>query len=586
MRSLIDVALGRRKADLVVKDGQLVNVCTGEIIEHSGLAIKNDRIAFVGNVEEIQCDGSSVINAKGAYLVPGFIDGHVHVESSMLTLTQFARAVLSRGTTAVMMDPHEIANVLGLKGIHLMLREARNLPLKVFVQIPSCVPSSPGLETTGATINSSDVKKAMGWKGIVGLGEVMNFPGIFQKSWKLLKEIEEADKSGVAVEGHAPKLTETQLNAYAASRIEGNHEVMTADYALQNLRLGIKLEVREGSSMKNMDELLKVLLRTNIEDRHCFFVSDDITAMDLVDNGHMDHIVRRAIEEGLDPIRAIQMVTINPAEHFKVSKEVGMLAPSRIADVLIVRNIKEMKPHKVIANGRVVAQDGIVNASLSHPEYPVYAKKTMHVGKRLSIADFDIKSPVSEGTVKALVIEITKGGTATRKLMHTIRAKDGMLEPDSANDIVKIGVVERHRATGNIGKGFVKGFGIKKGAIVSTVGHDAHNMVVLGLQSGDMAFAANVVSDMDGGLAAVEAGHVLAKLALPVAGLMSEKPADEVARKARALNEAARRLGVKVDEPFSILSFMSLAVIPEIRITDKGLVDVDKSSIMSLLVPE
>ncbi len=586
VKSLIDVALGRRKADLVVKDGRLVNVCTAEIIEHTGLAIKNGRIAFVGNVEEIQCDRSSVINAKGSYLVPGFIDGHVHIESSMLTITQFARAALPRGTTAVMMDPHEIANVLGIKGIQLMLREASNLPLKVFAEMPSCVPSAPGLETTGATINANDVKKAMTWKGVIGLGEVMNFPGVFEKSWKLLKEIEETEKSGRTVEGHAPKLTEAQLNAYVASRIEGNHEATTADYALQNLRLGMKLELREGSTMRNMNELLKVLLKTKVDHRHCLFVSDDITAMDLVNNGHMNHIVRRAIEEGLDPIRAIQMATINTAEHFKVSKEVGMIAPGRIADVLIMKNLKEMKPEKVIANGRVVAEDGILNANIPNPEYPGYAKKTIHVGKQLCAPDFDIKSEVSDGPVKALIIDVTKGGAVTRKLVLTIRVKDGIVESDPANDIIKIGVVERHKATGNVGKGFVKGFGMKKGAIASTVAHDAHNIVVLGVRSGDMAFAANIVSDMDGGLTAVESGHVLAKLALPIAGLMSDKPADEVANKAEALNAAAKKLGAKLDEPFSVLSFMSLAVLPELRITDKGLVDVNKLSITSVLVAD
>jgi adenine deaminase len=585
-KSLVDVALGRRKADLVVKDGRLVNVCTGEILEHTGVAVKNGRIALVGDVEEIQCDKSSIINAKGYYLVPGLIDGHVHIESSMLTLTQFTRTVLPRGTTTVMIDPHEIVNVLGLKGVQLMLNEARKLPLKVFVQVPSCVPSAPDLETTGATINASDVKKAMAWKGVIGLGEVMNYPGVLEKRWKLLREIEETEKSGKTVEGHAPKLTEAQLNAYTSCGVEGNHEATTGEEALQNLRLGIKLEVREGSTMKNLKGLVKALLKAKVDLRHCLLVSDDRNATDLVKEGHMDHIVRRAIEEGVDPIQALQMATINPAEHFKVSKEVGIIAPGRIADILMVKRIEEMKPEKVIANGSVLAENGTAKVNIGNPKYPTYVKKTVHMRRALSTADFDVKSPKVEGPIKTLIINVIEGEAFTEKLVHTLKAKDGLLEADPSNDILKISVVERHKGTGNVGKGFVKGFGIKKGAIASTFGHDAHNIVVLGVRSGDMAFAANVVSDMDGGLIAVESGHVMAKLALPIAGLMSDRPADEVASKLEALDRAAEKLGATVDKPFTVLSFMPLAVIPELRVTDKGLVDVNKFSLTSVMIPD
>jgi adenine deaminase len=585
-KSLVDVALGRRKADLLVKDGRLVNVFTGEILEHTGVAVKNGRIALVGDVEEIQCDRSSTMNAKGYYLVPGLIDGHVHIESSMLTLTQFARTVLPRGTTTVMIDPHEIGNVLGLKGVQLMLNEARKLPLKVFVQVPSCVPSAPDLETTGATINVSDVKKAMTWKSVIGLGEVMNYRGVLEKSWKLLREIEETEKAGKTVEGHAPKLTEAQLNAYTSCGVEGNHEATTGEEALQNLRLGIGLEVREGSTMKDLKGLMKMLLKAKVDLRHCLLVSDDRSATDLVKEGHMDHIVRRAIEEGVDPIQALQMATINPAEHFKVSKEVGIIAPGRIADILIVKRIEEMKAEKVIANGSLLAENGIPNVNIGNPKYPTYAKKTVHTRRALSTADFDIKSPKAGGPIKALIINVVKGGSFTEKLVHTLKAKDGLLEADPSDDILKISVVERHKGTGNVGKGFVKGFGMKKGAIASTFGHDAHNIVVLGIRSGDMAFAANVVSDMDGGLVAVESGHVLAKLSLPIAGLMSDRPADEVASKLEALDRSAEKLGATVDKPFTVLSFMPLAVIPELRVTDKGLVDVTKFSLTNIMIPD
>ncbi len=582
-KSLIDVALGRRKADLVIKDGRLVNVCTGEIIEHTGVAIKNSHVALIGDVEDVQCDRSSVINAKGYYLVPGLIDAHVHIESSMLTLSQFARAVLPRGTTTVMIDPHEIGNVLGLKGVQLFLNEAKRLPLKVNVQVPSCVPSAPGLETTGASINASDIKKAMAWKGVIGLGEVMNYPGVLEKSWKLLREIEETAKSGKTIEGHAPRLTEAQLNAYADSGIEGNHEATTGEEALQNLRLGIKAELREGSTMKNLNGVVKALLKAKVDTRHCLLVSDDRNATDLVKEGHVDHIVRRAIEEGVDPIEALQMVTINPAEHFKVSKDVGMIAPGRFADILIVKRIEEMKPEKVIANGLIVAENGVLKSNFGNPDYPSYVRRTVRVGKELSAADFDLKSPVMNGPVKALVINIVEGESITGKLVHGLKAKDGLLEADPSSDILKIGVVERHKRTGNVGKGLVKGFGIKKGAIASTFAHDAHNLAVLGVRSGDMAFAANVVSDMEGGLAAVESGHVLAKLSLPIAGLMSDKSAEEVVSKLEALDKAAKNLGATVNKPFTVLSFMSLAVIPELRVTDKGLVDVSKFRLTNII---
>ncbi len=586
VKSLIDVALGRGRADLVVKDGRLVNVCTGEILERAGVAIKNGRIAFVGDVEEVQCSRSSILSAKGHYLVPGLIDGHVHIESSMLTLTQFARVVLPRGTTTVMIDPHEIGNVLGLRGVQLMLSEARRLPLKVFVQVPSCVSSAPGLETTGATIDLREVRKAMSWNGVVGLGEVMNFPDVLGKSWKLLHEIQEAERTGKTIEGHAPRMTEAQLNAYASSRIEGNHEATTGEEALENLRLGIKLEVREGSKEKDLKKLLKALLKARVNLTRCMLVSDDRSATDLVKEGHMDHIVRRAVEEGVDPVRALQMATINPADHFKVGKDVGMIAPGRIADMLIVKRVEDMKPDTVMANGLIIARNSVLRSDIEVPKYPNYVRKSVHVGKELSGGDFDVRSPVEDGLVKGLVIVIPEDGILTKKLTYNLIAKEGLLEADPSNDIVKVCVVERHRATGNVGKGFVKGFGMKKGAIASTVGHDAHNITVLGVRGGDMAFAANVVSDMDGGLVAVESGHVLAKLTLPIAGLMSDRPAEEVASKLEALDKAAKRLGATVDKPFLALSFMPLIVIPELRVTDKGLVDVDQFRLTSLMPPD
>jgi len=580
---LVGVALGREPADIVMKGGRLVNVDTAEIEDGVDVVLKGKRIALVGDGRHCIGKGTPVIEAEGRYIVPGLLDAHVHVESSMVTVTQFARAVLPHGTTGVFIDPHEIANVLGMLGVKLMLGEGANLPLKVFATIPSCVPSAPGLETTGAEIGPSDVAEGLKWERVVGLGEVMNFPGVLAGDKKTYSEIQAALDRHRAVEGHAPGLLGKRLSAYVAAGIRSDHESLTREEAIKKLRLGMKLEIREGSTAKNLKALVKPILELKLDTRHCLLATDDRHPADLVMEGHMDHVIRRAIEEGLDPIRAIQMATINTAEHFGVDGELGSISPGKLADILIVNDIENFSAEKVIADGRLVAESGRLAIKFPAPRYPKFARRTMNL-KQVTPKDFDVKAPVRKGEVKVRVIGLVDGQVFTKHEIASLKVEDGLMKSDLVNDILKVAVVERHRATGNIGRGFVRGFGMKKGAIASSVGHDAHNITIVGTNERDMAVAVNVVARMGGGQVVVNKGEVLARVELPIAGLMSDKPVEAVSSELEVLHRVAKRLGIRLKSPFMRLSFLPLAVIPKLRITDKGLVDVEKFKLVDLFV--
>jgi len=580
---LVGVALGREPADIVMKGGRLVNVDTAEIEDGVDVVLKGKRIAVVGDGRHCIGKGTTVIEAKGKYLTPGLLDAHVHVESSMVTVTQFARAVLPHGTTGVFIDPHEIANVLGMLGVKLMLGEGANLPLKVFVTIPSCVPSAPGLETNGAEIGPSDVAEGLKWERVVGLGEVMNFPSVLAGDKKTHDEIRAALDRHKVVEGHAPGLLGRELFAYVAAGMRSDHESLTREEAIEKLRLGMKLEIREGSTAKNLKALVKPILELKLDTRHCLLATDDRHPADLVREGHMDHVTRRAIEEGLDPIRAIQMATINTAEHFGVDGELGSISPGKLADILIVNDIEKFSTEKVIADGRLVAEGGRLAIKFPAPRYPKFARRTMNL-KQVTPKDFDVRAPVRKGKVKVRVIGLVEGQVFTKHEIASLKVEDGLVKPDLVNDILKVAVVERHRATGNIGRGFVHGFGMRRGAIASSVGHDAHNITIVGTNERDMTIAVNVVARMGGGQVVVNKGEVLSKVELPIAGLMSDKPVEKVSSELEVLQRAAKRLGIELKSPFMRLSFLPLAVIPKLRITDKGLVDVEKFKLVDLFV--
>ena len=580
--SLVNVALGKVPADLVVMGGKLVNVETAEIEPKVDVAIKGDRVALVGDAKHCVGARTRVVDTRGKYILPGLLDAHVHVESSMLTVTQFARAVLPHGTTGVFIDPHEIANVLGMRGVKFMLDEGDRLPLKVFVTLPSCVPSSPGLETSGAEINPKDIVKGLRWRRVVGLGEVMNYLGVLAGNKKMRGEISATLDAQKIVEGHAPGLLGKELAAYIAAGVRSDHESFSPKEAVQKLRLGMALEIREGSAAKNLAALVKPIIKFKLDTRHCLLATDDRHPEDLMREGHIDHVVRRAIEEGVDPIKAIQMATLNTAEHFELDRDMGSVSPGKIADVVIVQNLEKFNVERVIADGKIVAERGKLKAALPVRKPPSFAKKTMKL-KRIMNAD-DFKIIAKAGNVKVRVIEIAEGQIVTSQHIERLVARDGAVLPDMKRDIAKVAVVERHRATGNIGLGFVRGFGIYRGAIASSVGHDAHNITVIGVSDEDMATAINTIASMGGGHVVVSRGKVLARVDLPIAGLMSDEPVEVVSAQLEKLHLTAKRLGINMKSPFMQMAFLPLAVIPELRITDKGLVDVKGRKIVSPLV--
>ena len=576
-KTLVDAAMGRVKADLVVRGGNLVNVFTGEIIEGVDVAVKGDRIVLVGKADHTIGPETTVVDASGRFLVPGFLDGHVHVESAMVTVTQFARAVVPRGTTTVFIDPHEIANVLGLDGVRLMLEESRNVPLKVFVSLPSCVPASlPEFETAGAEITPKDVEEAMKWEGVIALGEVMNYPGVIMGDDKMHGEIAATLRAGKVVEGHFYGNLNEELNAYVAAGISSSHEAVTKEIGLAKARLGMYTMVREGSAWRDLAEVIRAVTETRIDTRRICLVSDDRHPEHLLSEGHMDHIVRRAIEEGVDPVRAIQMATLNTAEHFNVDLDVGAIAPPRYADILLVKKLAKVEIETVIADGKVVAKDGRLLVDLPRPEYPDYAKKTVKLKRPLTPEDFKIRAPTAEGRVKVRVIEVIEASVLTKHLVLDVPVEAGEVRAQPDMDVAKVAVVERHKLTGNIGVGLVKGFGFKAGAVASTVAHDSHNLLIVGMNDEDMALAGNRLAEVGGGMIAVRDGQVLGLVELPIAGLMSDEPVEVVASKVERLEHAWRELGCEMIYPFMTMSLLALSVLPELRITDKGLIDTVK----------
>ena len=582
---LIATALGDLKADLVVKNSSLVNVYTGEIINPVNVAVKGDRIAHVGfKIDHLIGGSTKVIDASGKYLVPGFLDGHVHIESSMLLPVEFAKAVLPHGTTAVFADPHEIANVLGVKGIKFMLDNSEDLPLKIYISIPSCVPASfPEFETSGADIGPDEVNEVFNWDRVVALGEMMNYPGVLMRDEKALGEIKVALKHERVVEGHyADPYLDEKLSAYIAAGISSCHESTRKIDGLERARRGIWTMVREGSAWHDLAEVIKSITETRIDTRRFVLVTDDRHPDDLLSEGHIDHVVRRAIEEGVDPITAVQMATLNAAEHFKLDHDLGGIAPGKYADILIVKDLAKMVIETVISNGVVVAKEGKLIVDIGARDIPEWAVNTMNVKRLLRQEDFMVKAPIDEGMVKVHVIEVVEAKVGTNHLIKTLTVKKHYVETDVDEDIAKVAVIERHHASGNIGLGFVKGFGFKEGAIASTVAHDSHNLLVAGVNDRDMAYAANKLIEVGGGMIVVSNEKVLGLIELPIAGLMSKEDVETVGCKVRGLSEAWGKIGRKMVSPFMTMSLLSLSVLPKLRITDKGLIDTLKFKKISL----
>jgi adenine deaminase len=581
---LVNTAIGREKADLVVKGGMLVNVDTREILENVDIVAKEDRIALVGEAEHTVGRNTKIIDAKGKYVVPGFLDGHVHVESSMLTLTRFAQSVIPHGTTTVFIDPHEIANVLGLQGVKHMIDEAKNLPLRVFVCIPSCVPAAPDFETSGATLSVEDVAEALKWEGVIGLGEVMNYPAVLECEKNVHSKIQASLSLNKVVEGHANSLLNTELAAYASAGISSCHESTRAIDGVQRLRLGMYAMVREASGWRDLAEVIKCITVHGLDSRHVCLVTDDRDCETLLTDGHMDAVVRRAIEEGVDPIVAVQMATLNMAEHFGVSRDIGSIAPSKHADIAILDDLAKVKVNTVISSGVVVAKDGKLATKLVQPKYSAFLRNTVHLKRLLRSEDFVLKAPFKKDKVKAHVIGVVEGKAITQHLERMLPSKDGQVVSSTDKDIIKVAVIERHKRSGNIGIGLVEGFGLKEGAIASSVAHDSHNIIVIGVCDSDMAKAVNVLASVGGGIVAVHEGKTLGLIELPIAGLMSEKQPETVYEESKRLQNAWKRLGCRLKSPFMSLSLLALPVLPEIRITDKGLVDTKSFKFLSLFM--
>ena len=576
IRTLIDVAMGRQPADLVVRKGTWVCVQSGELVPETDIAVKDGRIAYVGPDAAYTIGKQTrIIEACGRYLVPGLLDGHMHVESSMLTVTEFVRAVLPRGTTGMFIDPHEIANVFGLKGVKLMADEAARQPVHMWVQVPSCVPSASGFETPGAELSAEEVAEALTWPGIIGLGEMMNFPGVANGDGKMLTEMAATRKAGKVIGGHYPSPDLGRaFHAYAVGGPEDDHEGTRPEDAVERVRQGMKAMLRYGSAWQDVAEGVKAITEHHLDPRHFILCTDDCHAATLVNEGHMDRVLRHAIQQSLAPMTAIQMATINTAEHFGVSREVGMIAPGRWADILLVDDLNDFHTGQVILRGSVAVEKGMLLIDLPKVEYPVWATHSVHLRQPVVAKDFCIPVDGQMSKVRVNVIGIIENQAPNRHLHLEVPSSDGDVRADLTHDLAKAAVVERHHNQGSVQVGLVSGFGFNLPcAIASTVAHDCHQMIIVGTDEKDMALAANKLAEVGGGQVVVKNGQVIGLVELAIGGLMSTETAKIVAGKAITILNGFRACGCNLNNPNMQLSLLALVVIPELRLTDKGLVD-------------
>jgi len=581
---LIAVAAGREQADRVFRNCKLVNVQTREVLDGWQVAIAEGRFAYVG-ADASHCIGedTEIFDVNGRYLIPGLCDGHMHIESGMLTPAEFAAAVIPHGTTTMFTDPHEIANVLGLEGVRMMHDEALMQPVNIFTQMPSCAPSAPGLETTGFEISAEDVAEAMGWPGIIGLGEMMNFPGVINGDTQMLAEMAETMNAGKTVGGHyASPDRGSAFSAYVAGGAADDHEGTTEEDALARVRNGMRSMMRLGSAWYDVETQITAITERGIDPRNFILCTDDCMAETLVNDGHMNRVVRHAIDCGCDPLIALQMATINTATHFGLERELGSIAPGRRADMIITSDLKTLPIEHVIARGKTVAKDGKITVDCPHYDWPDSARQTVHLGKPLEEKDFDILAPKGKNTVMTRVIGVVENQAPTKALNFELPVIEGCVK--ASGDVCQIALVERHRATGHVSNGFVSGFGYTGNmAIASTVAHDSHHMIVVGTSHADMALAANRLGEVGGGVTVFKDRQELALVELPIGGLMSDQPAAEVAARAAKMIEAMVACGCNLNNAYMQHSLLALVVIPELRISDLGLVDVTKFELTSVL---
>lgn len=580
---LVAVASGRAAADLVVRGGTLVNVQSRELLPGWQVAVAEGRFAYVGP-DAGHCIGPStqVVEAEGRYLVPGFCDGHMHIESGMLTPAEFAAAVIPHGTTTMFHDPHEIANVLGLAGVKMMHDEALMQPVNIFTQMPSCAPSAPGLETTGYEIGPDDVAEAMRWPGIIGLGEMMNYPGVINGSQQMLEEIAATMRAGKTVGGHyASPDRGIPFHAYVAGGPADDHEGTREQDAIDRVRQGMRSMLRLGSAWYDVESQITAITEKGLDPRNFLLCTDDCHSGTLVHEGHMNRVVRHAIACGCDPLIAIQMATINTATHFGLERELGSIAPGRRADMILTPDLRTLPIDMVFARGVKVAEAGKLAVACPHYPWPATARATVHLARTLTARDFAIPAPDGAEQVTARVIGVVENQAPTRALTADLAVTDGLVE--AQGDVAQIALVERHRATGQVVNAFVSGFGYKgRVAMASSVAHDSHHIIVVGTCRDQMALATNRLAQVGGGVTLWRDGEEIALVELPIAGLMSDRPAREVADKAQALVAAMADCGCTLNNAYMQHSLLALVVIPELRISDKGLIDVTRFAVTGL----
>jgi adenine deaminase len=562
------VARGDQPADLVIKGGRVLSVFTGELLE-ADVALSGEHVAAVG----AGYDGREEFDARELILLPGFIDGHMHIESTKLMVDEFARAVLPWGTTTVVIDPHEIANVFGLDGVRALLRAAEPVPLDYFVNVSSCVPASP-FESNGATVEADDIARFLQEEpNALGVAEMMDFAGVVAGSPEALAKIEAAYRAGDRhIDGHAPGLSGRALNAYLAAGVRSDHECTTYQEALEKRRLGMWIMIREGSAARNLEALLPLVLEYG--PGNCLLCTDDREPNELLAEGHINDVMRKAVALGCPSYHAVLMATLFAARYHRLHRH-GAVAPGYVADVVAVEDLERFRPTRVWKRGRLVAADGRA-VGIPKVSAPDWMRGSVKV-RRAMPEDFAMRA---DGRVR--VIGVEAGQIVTRALVAEPARRNGLAVADPSRDLAKIAVIERHRRTGRMGLGFVSGFGLQRGALASTHAHDAHNVVVVGVDEADMAAAVNRLAEIGGGQVALADGTLLGEVPCPIGGLLSDRPAEEVAGAVSRMEEASRALGVKLPAPFMAMSFLALSVVPELKITDRGLVDTINFELVAL----
>jgi len=577
---LVSVALGNEKADLLIVGGILVNVATSELYQ-ADIALKRERIALVGEVGHTKGDHTKIVDARGKYVLPGLIDAHFHIESAMVSPSEFAKTVLPRGNTTIVVDPSWTANAMGIQGIRLLLHHSKNSIVRLLIDAPSCVPiPSPDLMTPGHEFGIEEVEEMLSWDSVVALGEMNDFERVLSMESRVHSEIRAAMRAGKITNGNAPGMIGKELAAYIAAGMQSDHEATTFEEGVERLRSGIRLVMRQGSTDKNIPALIAALTKARLDHRHCCFCTDNKNILDLMEEGLIDNAVRVAIKQGIDPLAAIQMATLNAAEHIGIDRELGSISPGKIADILLIDDLKEVSAKLVVAAGKIVAADGQLLFQIDTEDYPPWSRNTIRIRRRIEPSDLRI-STKKRGTTRVWVMKLVEGQISNTAIKEDLQVQDGYIIPDVTRDIAKAVVVERYgRTPPNIGKGFVMGFNLQTGAIATSVCADIHHLTSIGTRDEDVWKALNTIIDLQGGMVAVENGRILAQLPLPIGGIISTQNSNEVAIGFREVNEATRKLGCKLYSAFMALSLVGNPSLPELRLSDKGLVHMSSRVIL------